>query len=204
MLQENAKYEELKAQRKKPDFKLGNENVLIELTFKDDTMDLLRAIKERRAIRNYRANLIPDDKIEKILEAARWAPFANPRPWEFIVVKDRKTVRNLWKISPGAFGDAPVAIVVCINQKKAFFPPIADASFATQNILLAAYAMGLGSCPIVSFPKIVVKELLSIPGGLEPQIIVSIGYADEKPSPTPRPPLREITFLNEYGRKYWK
>jgi nitroreductase len=56
----------------------------------------------------------------------------------------------------------------------------------------------------VSFPKTAVKELLSIPNGVEPQIIVAIGDPDEKPSPPRRPPLEQITFLDEYGKKYWQ
>jgi nitroreductase len=165
-------------------------------------MELLKAIKERRAIRKYKPDQVADEKVEIILESARWAPYANLHPWQFIVVKDPKALRNLWKITPGAFGKAPLAIVVCIDQTKVFFPSIADASFATQNMLLAAYDLDLGSCPMVSFPRIAVKELLAIPNGLEPEIIVAIGRADEEPSAPSRPPLSEITFLNEYGNKY--
>ena len=167
-------------------------------------MELFEAIRERRAIRKYRPSPISDDDIKKILVAAKWAPYANLHPWEFIVLKDRKFVRNLWKISPGSFGNAPVAIVICANQEKANFPPMTDASFAAQNILLAAYGLGLGSCPITSFPKSAVRELLSIPKRIEPLIIVAIGYSDERPSPPSRPPLDEITFSEEYGKKYWK
>jgi len=176
-------------------------------------MEVLRAIEGRRAIRKYKALNVEDRKIETILRAARWAPYGNIHPWEFIVIKDKTILKKLWRITPGAFGDAPLAIVICVDIDKAFkeggvvgrdFCSIADPSFAAQNILLAAYGLGLGSCPIISFPREAIKILLEMPKSIRPVYIISIGYADEAPSPPPRPPLEEIVFLNKYGEKFFK
>jgi len=73
---------------------------------------------------------------------------------------------------------------------------------ATQNILLAAYALGLGSCPIKSFAASAVKEILNIPEGVEPELIVAIGYPDESLKPPPRLPVSEVTYLNRYSEKW--
>lgn len=82
-------------------------------------MDVLDAIKGRRSIRCYKEDPIPDELIQKILEAARWAPSGgNIQPWKFIVVRDRILLDLLKKVSPGYLGDAPLAIVICSDKER--------------------------------------------------------------------------------------
>ena len=126
-------------------------------------MEVFEAIKGRRSIRNYKDDPVPKELIEKILEAGRWAPSgSNIQPWEFIVIDDAKILDMIRKVSPGYFGRAPLAILVCSNRERALklggslgrsYLAIADCAMAVQNMLLAAYALGLGSCPIKSFSQ---------------------------------------------------
>lgn len=117
------------------------------------------------------------------------------------------------KISPGYFGEAPLAILVCSNKEKAYkiggtigrdYLSIADCAVAVQNMLLAAYASGLGTCVVRSFSPAAIKHILEIPYGIEPQLLVIVGYPDQWPKPPYRRPLEEITYLNKYGEKYFK
>lgn len=177
-------------------------------------MDIFEAIRGRRSIRKYKSEPIPDELIEKILEAGRWAPTGgNIQPWKFIVVKDQKILNMVRKISPGYLGVTPLAIVVCSDRQKAYtlggklgrdYLSIADCSMAVENMLLAAHALGLGSCPVKSFSHVALKEILDIPEGIEPELIVIIGYPDERPPPPPRLPLKEVSYLNRYGEKLFE
>jgi len=182
---------------------------LLDRGFKLDILDIIRG---RRSIRKYKTDSVPKDLIEKILEAGRWAPSAgNVQPWEFIVINDRKILDLVRKFSPGFFGDAPLAILICSNKERARKfrgslgrdLAIIDCAMAAQNILLTAYALGLGSCPIKSFSQIAIREILEIPDHLEPELLIAIGYPDQKPPPPPKRPLSEMVHLNKYGVK-WK
>lgn len=178
-------------------------------------LEVFEAIKGRRSIRKYKPQPIPDEVIEKILEAGRWAPSGgNIQPWIFIVVKDRATLEMIRKVSPGYLGTAPLAIIVCSDKRRAFqvggrlgrdYMTIADCAMAVQNMLLAAYALGLGTCVVKSFSSIALKEILEIPDGIEPELIVVLGYPDERPAIPHRFPIEEITYLDKYGKKFvWK
>ncbi len=79
---------------------------------------------------------------------------------------------------------------------------IADCAMATQNILLAAYALGLGTCVVKSFSHAAMKEILEIPEGIEPELLVVVGYPDDAPAPPRRTPLKEITYLNRFGQEF--
>lgn len=128
-------------------------------------------------------------------------------------MKNPKTLDMIRKVSPGYFGNAVLAVVVCSDRKRAYkvggklgrdYLCIADCAMAVENMLLAAYAVGLGSCPFRSFSSIAVKEILEIPGGIEPELLVIIGYPDKR-SPTPqRFALEKITYVNKYGEKWIK
>lgn len=177
-------------------------------------MEVLEAIRGRRSIRKYKLEPVPDEVIEKILEAGRWAPSGgNIQPWRFIVVKDPAVLDMIKKVSPGYLGASPCAIVVCSNKRKAFeaggklgrdyLAPV-DCAMAVENMLLAAHSLGLGACPIKSFSTAAVKEILEIPENVEPELIVALGYPDERPSPPPKLPLDGIVYLDRYGRRFFK
>jgi len=175
---------------------------------------VFEAIKGRRSVRKYKSDPVPEELIEEILEAGRWAPSGgNVQPWEFIAINDPKILDMIRKVSPGFFGGAPLAILVCSDRERArrlggplgeSYLAAVDCAMAVQNMLLAAYALGLGSCPVKSFSQAAVKEILKIPDNLETELLIALGYPAQKPSPPPKRPLSEIAHLNEYGAKWGK
>lgn len=177
-------------------------------------MDVFEAIKGRRSVRKYKPEPVPEDSVKEILEAAVWAPSgSNIQPWKFIVIRDKKVLNMVRKISPGYFGGAPLAILVCSDKERAYklggelgrdYLTVADCALAVQNMLLTAYASGLGTCIVKSFSSTAIKHILEIPDGIEPELLVIVGYSDQSPKPPLKRPLQEITYLNRYGEKYFK
>ncbi len=177
-------------------------------------MDAIEAIMTRRSIRSYKEDLAPNELVEKILNAAIMAPTGgNIQPWRFIVVRDRVMLDLIKKVSPGYLGDAPLAIVICSDRDHSFrvggtlardYLAIADCSMAAVNITLAAHALGLGTCIVKSFSHLAVKALLNIPDGVEPELIVVVGYPNNTPKPPPREPLEKVAYLNIYGERFEK
>jgi len=175
-------------------------------------MDVFEAIKGRRSVRRYKPDAVPKELVEEILDAARWAPSGgNIQPWKFIVINNKKILELIRKVSPGYLGEAPLAILVCSDKEKAYriggtlgrdYLSVADCSMAVENMLLAAYALGLGTCVVKSFSRIAVKEMLEIPDGIEPELLVIAGYPALTPTPPARIALGEITYLNKYGQKF--
>ncbi len=168
-------------------------------------MELWEAIKGRRSVRAFLDRPITRETIEHLLEAAIWAPSGgNAQTWSFIVLTDPAEIQRIKIVSPGLLGDPAAVIVVCQDLVQArakggelgetFLAPI-DAAMATQNLLLAAYAEGLGTCTIASFHKKGVGRLLKLSEGVEPILLVSVGWPAEAPPVPPR--HREGVFLFE-------
>jgi nitroreductase len=162
-------------------------------------MDVFEAIRGRRSVRRFKSNAVGEELIEKLLTAACWAPSGgNIQPWKFIVVQDHNMLEMVRKISPGYFGETPLAILVCSDKTKA----VADCAMATENLVLAAYASGLGTCIVKSFSHAAMKEVLEIPQGIEPELLIVVGYPETIPAPPRRIPLRENTYLNKFGENF--
>ena len=156
---------------------------------------IMNNILTRTSIRAYTDQPVEDEKVEAMLRAAMAAPSAgNKQPWRFVVVKDKKTLTaisdNLHTMTMAK--DAPLAIIVC-GDMNATFPGegldywVEDASAATENLLLAAHAQGLGAvwCGIYPMQERVafLRELLSLPEHIVPLNVVPIGYPAENPTP---------------------
>jgi len=149
------------------------------------------AILTRRSIRKYKNREVPGEIMQEILKAAMAAPSAgNEQPWEFIVITDRKILDEIPRIHPysNMIKQAPAAIVVCGDmgreKHKGFW--IQDCSAATQNILLAARALGLGTVWLGVYPDeeraVLIQKLLGLPENVIPLSIIPVGYpAEEKP-----------------------
>ena len=157
-------------------------------------MKTIDAIRARRSIRKYKPDApVTQEQLDLLLEAAMLAPSAcNTRPWEFIVVRDRKILNELTKIHTYAqmLSTAPLAIIVCAlpkTQEKdisfGYYPQ--DCGAATQNILIQAVELGLGTCWCGVYPKenlmATVKELLNIDKDSIPFNIIAVGVPDEAP-----------------------
>ncbi|KPV61936.1 MAG: nitroreductase A [Candidatus Bathyarchaeota archaeon BA2] len=168
-------------------------------------MEIFDAIKGRRSIRKYTKDFVPEDFIVKILDAGRWAPSAgNSQPWNFIVLRDEELRKRVAETTTyGKFlADASVGIAVVVDP-RASTHPVEDGAIATQNMLLAAHALGLGACWIGSYNSVYeeeVKEILGIPKSKRLLSIISLGFPAETSTKT-RKELGEITFVDKYGRK---
>lgn len=165
-------------------------------------MSLVDIVLSRRSIRRYEKREIPKDVLDKILEAGRQAPSAaNRQPWHFIAVTD-DAIKN--ELSKGMWNkflkDAPIVIVGCANTGEILAGKwaIVDTSIALQNMVIAAWAMGIGSCWIGDFKEEKAKQLLSIPDKWKIIVLVTFGYPAEKPGPRPKKPVEEIVSFNKF------
>ena len=167
-------------------------------------MEVLEAIRTRRSIRNYERRPVPEESVGKILEAGRWAPSANnSQPWNFIVLRDEGVRREVARAATyGKFlAEAPLGIAVVIDP-AASRHPVEDGAIATQNMILAAHALGLGTCWIGSYGSTYeerVKEILGIPKGKRLLSIVSVGFPAESRK-SARRELEELAFSDRYGK----
>jgi len=163
-------------------------------------MSSLDRIMSRRSIRKYKAEKVPQETLERILEAGRHAPSAtNEQPWHFIVVTDPKLKEKLstgrWN---GFVKDSAFAVVGCAYEGTAHSRKwsAVDTAIALQNMVIAAWSLGIGSCWVGDFQELVVKELLKVPKDWRIVSLISFGYPDETPDATPRKPLKEIAAYN--------
>ena len=173
-------------------------------------MDLIRTIIERRSIRRYKPQKVEKEKISILLRAAMYAPSAvNKQPWHFIVTDDRNTMEKVIDIHPNAsmLSTASHAILICGDEKLQHDHGywIADCGAATENLLLAAKAIGLGSCWIGIYPREhrmeAVKKLFGLPVHINPFALVSLGYPDEvKEVPERFKPER--VYYNQWDNPY--
>ncbi|MEM5843654.1 MAG: nitroreductase family protein [Candidatus Aenigmatarchaeota archaeon] len=177
-------------------------------------MNVFEAIFGRRSIRSFKKEEIDDRLIGLMLYCATQAPSAgNTQDWVFIVVKDEKVKRKLAKaaLDQDFIAEAPVVIVACSDLKKISLRyeergerlySIQDVAAAIQNILLAAYALGLGSCWVGAFDEEEVKFILELPEHIRPLAIIPVGYPEEKPEAPSRIPFENLTYLDRFGGKY--
>ncbi len=154
-------------------------------------MDFRTVIESRRSIRNYRTDAIPDAVLLRIREAVRLAPTANNRqPFKVLFVRNpalRAEIAQKACHQP-FLAQVPVLSVVCCRKGAEF-----DAAIATDHLVLAATAEGLGSCWVGWFEREEVMRILPMPEGMEPCILVPLGYAAEHPEARARKVLEEIT-----------
>jgi nitroreductase len=148
-----------------------------------DQLDVWEAIQTRRSIRAYQPDQIPDDVLNRILEAGRLSPSAvNRQPWHFVIVRDENMRSKLAKNARfGSFiKESPVVIVACGDPESSPNWYIVDTSIAVQQMVLMATAEGVGSCWIGSMDKSEVSELLSIPDKWEVVAMLTLGYPRKK------------------------
>ncbi|MBN2610219.1 MAG: nitroreductase family protein [Bacteroidales bacterium] len=152
-------------------------------------MDVIKAIHSRRSIRKYTNKQVSEEQVEILLKAAMHAPSAvNKQPWHFIVFSNAKIKEEIIVFHPNAWmlKEAPVGILVCYDenlQHDTGYGEV-DCGAATQNILLAAHGIGLGSVWIGIYPRqqriVAICELFKLPSHIKPFSVVAVGYPDEK------------------------
>jgi len=165
-------------------------------------MSLLDVILSRRSIRKYENKEIPQEILQQILESGRWAPSAiNRQPFRFVVVKDREIMKDLCDNLITRFVKyAPVAIVGCADVKSLLTGKwaVVDTTIAMQNMVIAAWALEIGSCWIGACSEEVVKKLLKIPDNWKVVALVTLGYPAEQPKPKKKKPLEDLVNFNSF------
>ncbi|MBO3803254.1 MAG: nitroreductase family protein [Candidatus Brockarchaeota archaeon] len=176
-------------------------------------MDALEAIAARRSRRSYAPTPVEKGKIAQILEAARLAPSAaNAQPWHFVVVTDPRKRKSLSEggIFAKFLSDSPVVVVCCGDKEASPKWHLVDTSLAMQNMVIAATALGLGTCIVGSFDEGQVRKLLRIPERFAVVALLAIGYALEKRDLAAdllhlfrrRKELQNIASAEEFGKPY--
>ena len=169
-------------------------------------MDVFTAISQRSSVRAYQDTDVEEDKLRKILEAARLSPSAsNRQEWKFVVVKNKETRKNLAQAAFGQsfIGEAPVVIVACGTESKSVMgcgqpTHTVDVSIACTFMILQAYELGLGTCWIGAFKEDAVKNILKIPKQVRVVAMTPLGYPDEPASPKDRKRLDQIVCFEKY------
>lgn len=174
-------------------------------------MKVADAIKERRVIRKFKPDPVPPEILYKIIDAARWAPSPfNTQPWEFIIIKNPDTLKKLADAAPTAtyIEDAPMAIAVVILPITARYPfhqhagePKHAGAMAVQNIMLAAWELGIGT-GWATIEKDKVKKILNIPADFDVLTVIPMGYPLDKPhahKEEDRKPLDELMNFEEFS-----
>ena len=157
----------------------------------------LQFIFNRRSVRKYEKREVPADIFTDLFEAAMAAPSAVAKdPWHFILVRDRKMLDKMLKVLPNGqmLRQAPAAIVVCGDINRAHRNEVSymlqDLSAAVENILLAATALGLGSCWLGMHPRpermAGIRSLFSLPENIIPMSGIALGWPAENPEPRTR------------------
>ena len=172
----------------------------------DNGNKALENIMTRTSIRAYTDRAVAADTVELLLRAGMAAPTAvNAQPWHFVVINDRAKLDELAGTSRQ--GDmvrqAPLAIAVCGNMDKAMEGPgrefwIQDCSAATENILLAAHALGLGAvwtaCHPIEERLTAVSQVLNLPSNIVPLCVILIGYPGEDPQSKDKWKPENVTY----------
>jgi len=173
-------------------------------------MDLFEAIEKRRSIRSYKPTPIPNEHLKKILEAARLAPSGkNLQPWRFIIVRDPERKRMLAEAAMNQMFIAEADVVTVALSDPTIYsstgtrrriPYLQDPMIAIEHMVLAATALGYGTCWIGAFNEDKVKQIVNAPEELAVIALLPIGVPNESPPPRPRKSFEEIFFSEVYGK----
>jgi nitroreductase len=163
-------------------------------------MDAIEVLRTRRSVRAYQGETVPREVIENIIDCGRLAPSANnAQPWEFVVVTDAGLRHKIARTTDfgGFIAHAPVCVVVLCRDTKYY---LEDGSAATENIMLAARAHGLGSCWVAGDKKPCAAEicrLVGAPPGSKLVSLIAMGFPTENPEPSKRP-LSDVLHWEKY------
>lgn len=163
-------------------------------------MDFQELIRKRYSVRAYKPDAVPEEKLQRVLEAAQLAPTAaNHQPIRFIVIHTagrKKDLKRMYRFD--WLSQAPLVIAACAVQAEAWIRPDkrnyadVDVTIAMDHLILAATDLGLGTCWIAYFDTAAVKEILQLPQGVEPIALTPLGYAADLPGEKKRKPLTEL------------
>jgi len=183
-------------------------------------MGILKAIQDRRSIRQYEDRPVDDRQIRTLLEAARLAPSgSNMQPWHFMVVRSPEAKKRIVEACHNQpwMRRAPILIVAVADPGSPFAGPagptvhetspdrdvkraIRDTAIATEHLVLQAIDLGLSTCWVAWFEQDRIRPGLGIPEDKYVVAVIVLGYGRETPPPRPRKPLTEFVHLETWGR----
>jgi len=168
-------------------------------------MEFSEVIKRRYSVRAYQAKPVEEDKLQKVLEAARLAPTAaNRQPFLLIVIHTKGRESELKRIyGRDWFCQAPIVICACAVTSEAWTRMdgknygTVDATIALDHLILAAADLGLGTCWVAAFNPAAVKEILRLPADIEPVAFTPLGYPADEPGLKKRKALSHLVRLEK-------
>ncbi len=165
-------------------------------------MDFLELAEKRYSVRAYQDKPVEEEKIKKILEAARLAPTAaNRQPFRLLVIPTEGRKEQLRRIYPRDwFVQAPYIIAICAVPSEAWVRrdgrgySVVDATIAMDHLILAAASLGLGTCWVAAFDEAAAREVLQIPAEWDPVVFTPLGYPADAWQPKKRRPLEDLVI----------
>ena len=174
-------------------------------------MEVMEAIEKRRSIRAYADRPVSAEQLTQVLEAIRLAPsWKNRQCWNVIVLSDRERILALgeqlkWNPGREVYDTAPVFLILTADPSKSGVRDdkpyyMTDVGIALENGVLAATALGLGTCWVGAFSEDPVKELLGIPDPIRVAAITPLGVPAEAPEPRPRRAMEDMVFCETWEK----
>jgi len=177
---------------------------------------ILEIIKSRRSTRRFKPDRVSEEDLNAVLEAARWAPSGeNFQPWKFIVIQNKETMEKIVDILPykkfqAFLRNGPVLICIVVNPRKSKWV-VLDGTLCVQNLMLEAWARGLGTCFSAWYPTVPakieeqVKEILDIPNNWIIITFTPLGYPIDEPErafrlPATRKSLEELVCNEKFEK----
>ncbi|MHA1906806.1 MAG: nitroreductase family protein [Candidatus Thorarchaeota archaeon] len=180
-------------------------------------LEFFKVVEKRRSIRKYKDVDIPEEDIIQMIKAARLAPSTNnTQPWQFLVVKESETIKLLSTVAGGQhfIAGANTVVMALANRKSSCCPGnpsmwhVQDTMIATEHLVLAATALGYGSCWVAMLDSrnshniALVKDALRVPDDVDIVALVTLGVPDEEPAPRSTNELDQIVFSEAYGKSW--
>lgn len=180
-------------------------------------LEFFQVVEKRRSIRKYKDVEIPDEDITQMIEAARLAPSTNnTQPWQFLVVKEPETIKLLSAVAGGQrfIVEANAVVMALANRSSSCCPGnpsmwhVQDTMIATEHLVLAATALGYGSCWVAMLDSrnthnvARVKSALRIPDSVDIVALVTLGVSNEDPVPRSANSIQQIVFSEAYGNSW--
>jgi nitroreductase len=169
-------------------------------------MDAIEALVTRRSIRSFTSRPVSLDTVRELIRAAMHAPSAgNEQPWHYLILTNRDVLDKIPDFHPyaGMVSEAPVAVLVCADPRQEKHPGmwVQDLSAATENLLLAAHASGLGAVWVALHPREdrvqAMQKLVALPEPIIPFALIPLGHPAEKSDPEDRY-RPELIHLNKW------
>ncbi|MFA4919434.1 MAG: nitroreductase family protein [Thermodesulfovibrionales bacterium] len=165
-------------------------------------MDILKAVKERRSLRDFQKKDIPDALLDRLAEALIWAPSAgNLQSRKFYFVRQPNTKKKIAAaaLNQSFIAEAPLVIVGCSDsrisgkygERGVYLYSIQDVALSIMGMMLVAHENGLGSCWVGAFNEADIRKILDMPNHLRPVAIVPVGYPAKIPYPPPRVSIKD-------------